>query len=300
MTVESIEFNIENTVLKGELHLPDKGCDPFPGFVMTGPMTSVKEQVTGVYAAALAKRGYAALAFDPRHYGESGGEPRQYEYYPHKIADTQAAFRALGQHPAIDASRLGLFGICLGCGYALHASLDLVDVRLICAIVGYYRDVPAMRTQDPEGFASKVQQGIDARELYQTTGEVETIPAAALSGDAAMTGPALYEYYATPRAGVANYTNAFAVMSREYFLNFDVQSVATEVRAPVAMVHGRKALPPQLAEQFYQSLTTEKSLHWIEQGENQTQFYDDPALINAAFDYLSPSLDRYLPILETT
>ena len=54
-------------------------------------MTSVKEQVTGVYAAAFAVRGIAALAIDHRHYGESGGQPRQYEYSAHKIEDLRRA-----------------------------------------------------------------------------------------------------------------------------------------------------------------------------------------------------------------
>jgi uncharacterized protein len=45
--------------------------------VLTGPLTSVKEQAAGAYAAALAERGFLALAFDQHAFGESGGEPRQ-------------------------------------------------------------------------------------------------------------------------------------------------------------------------------------------------------------------------------
>jgi hypothetical protein len=58
--------------LVGVLHQPAQ--QPVASVVTTGPLTSVKEQATGAYARALAERGFAALAFDHRTFGESGGE----------------------------------------------------------------------------------------------------------------------------------------------------------------------------------------------------------------------------------
>jgi hypothetical protein len=49
--------------LAGHLHIP-AGASPSPGLVFTGPLTGVKEQVTGRYAEALAGAGYVTLAFD--------------------------------------------------------------------------------------------------------------------------------------------------------------------------------------------------------------------------------------------
>ena len=45
--------------------------------------------------AALAERGLAALAFDHRFFGESGGEPRQFENPAAKIEDIRNAVTAL-------------------------------------------------------------------------------------------------------------------------------------------------------------------------------------------------------------
>jgi len=251
--LERVEFRIGETPLVGNLHLPE-GRGPFPGVVVGGPMTSVKEQVTGVYAAALAQRGTAALAIDHRNFGESGGAPRQYENYHLKIEDLRRAIDVLADHPMIDSGRIGVAGVCLGVGYALHAASDHPLVKAAGAVVGYYRDVPEMRAADPEGFQAKVDQGIAAREHFEQTGEVLTIPAAALSGDAAMTLQSTYDYYATPRAGVPNYTNAFAVMSREHFLTFDVRSLAPRLTVPFAMVHSEHALSPHWARAFSQDL----------------------------------------------
>ena len=220
MEIKRITFEVERDVLVGDLHLPE-GKGPFPAVITSGPMTSVKEQVTGTYASALAAGGIAALAIDHRHYGESGGMPRQYEYYPHKIADLRSAIDALSSRPEVNISRLGAVGICLGCGYLAHALKGRQDVKAFAAVAGYYRDVPAMKASDAKGFAQKVNQGREARLHYESTGEVLTIPAVAVDRDAAMTLQSTYDYYAG-RAAHSNYTNAFAVMSREHFLQFDL------------------------------------------------------------------------------
>ena len=292
MIVERLAFSVANDAVVSNLHLPS-GTGPFPAVVVGGPMTSVKEQVTGVYARAFAERGIAALSIDHRGYGESSGAPRQYEHCGRKVEDLRAAVQALAGHPKVDASRMGLAGVCLGAGYAAHASLGLPLVKALGLVVGYFRDPDAMRSSDRAGFDAKVAQGRDARLHYEATGDVVTIPAVALTGDAAMQTPYLFDYYGTPRAGVANYTNAFAVMSREHFLPFDVQAAAPEITVPVAMVHSESALSPRAAEAFYANLKVEKSLEWI-QGENQVAFYDDPTLVDTVADKIAAHFHQSL------
>ncbi len=290
--IERVTFDVAGVTVVGNLYFPDS-AGPFPGIVVGGPMTSVKEQVTGVYAAALSERGIAALALDHRHFGESGGEPRQYENCHHKIEDLKTAIDVLADHPRVDGHKIGAAGVCLGAGYVIHAALQDPRVRAMGTVVGYFRDVPAMRAADPDGFQAKVDQGISARKHYEATGEVLSVPAAALQGDAAMTLQSTYDYYATPRAGVPNYENAFAVMSREHFLTFDVQSAAPQVKAPLLMVHSENGLSPAWARKFHDNLPFEAPLHWIE-GPNQTAFYDDPELVAPAADLLADHFMTHL------
>ncbi|MEO1038674.1 MAG: alpha/beta hydrolase [Pseudomonadota bacterium] len=292
MTKRRVQFQVQNDRVIGDLFVPT-APGPHPAVIVGGPMTSVKEQVTGVYAKALSERGIAALCLDHRHYGQSGGEPRQYEYYPHKIEDLTAGILALAEAPDIDPHRLGAAGVCLGVGYAVWAGIGSPLVKSLGGVVGYYRNVPAMKASDPEGFQDKVDQGRAAREIYEKTGEVLTIPAAALEGDAAMTLQSTYEYYATPRAGVSNYTNGFAVMSREHFLQFDVQTAAPKVSTPMVMVHSENALSPTWARTFFDSLSGDKAIHWID-GPNQTAFYDQTDLVDEAADLLAEHFHRTL------
>ena len=130
MDREQLSFFVEGDRVIGDLYLPADNR-PSAAVIVGGPMTSVKEQVTGVYARALAERGIAALAIDHRHYGESGGHPRQYERSSHKIADLQAAAAALAGHRRVDAARIGAAGVCLGVGYALWAAVDNPLIRAV-------------------------------------------------------------------------------------------------------------------------------------------------------------------------
>src|SRR6186997_511559 len=96
-TPERLEFTSDGDRLVGLLYLPTStgSGGPVAAAVTTGPLTSVKEQATGAYARALAARGCAALAFDHRTFGESDGEPRQFEDPEGKARDISAAVTAL-------------------------------------------------------------------------------------------------------------------------------------------------------------------------------------------------------------
>lgn len=171
--------------------------------VVASPMTSVKEQVTGTYAKALARQGIAALARDHRHFGESGGTPRQYERWDRKVGDLRAAVEALANDPLVDPDRIGLVGVCLGSGYAAHAAVGNPKVRALGLIAGSYRDPGEMRKRDPQGFAAKIAQGVGARKAHEVDGSAETVLAASLAGDAAMTTFDTVYYY-TRRAASAS------------------------------------------------------------------------------------------------
>jgi uncharacterized protein len=98
------QFDVNGTALIGNLFAPAEGR-PRACAVLTGPLTSVKEQATGAYAAALAERGFLALAFDHRTFGESGGEPRQFENPLAKVEDIRPPRRPSWPIPALQASR---------------------------------------------------------------------------------------------------------------------------------------------------------------------------------------------------
>ncbi len=79
--INRITFTSVGEKLVGNLYLPTnyKSGDKLPTVIVSGSWTTVKEQMAGKYAQKLSERGYAALAFDSRSFGESGGKLRSVE-----------------------------------------------------------------------------------------------------------------------------------------------------------------------------------------------------------------------------
>lgn len=279
-------FNSSGDQLVGSLYLPDG--QPVAAVITTGPLTSVKEQAAGVYAAALAERGFAALAFDHRTFGESEGSPRQLEDPLGKAADIQAAVSALAKDERTAGLAAVALGVCAGGGYMARAVADDPRIKAFAGVAGVYS--PAPGEPEPEAAA----RGRAARERRLTTGEVETIPAVAPdNGDVAMPLTEAYEYYGTERGAVPNYTNGFAVESLAHTALFGAQEAAPRLRVPFLLVHSENALVPPWARQFYEAVTAPKSQLWLD-SVGQIDFYDDPRLIDPAADAAAEYFRRAL------
>jgi len=281
-----VTFESEGVTVVGTLYVP-QGEGRRPALVVDGPLTSVKEQAQGNYARALAERGYVTLAFDHRFFGESGGQPRQYESPAKKIEDIQSAVAFLGSLPEVDAARIGAVGVCAGGGYVAGAVAREPRIKAWGAVAGFFHDAEKQREwMSGGGYEKAIEQAREARRRWEATGEIETIPAVGKGdGPVAMPLAEAYEYYGTPRGAVANYVNGFAVMSREDTLPYDAQQAAPQIRIPTVVVHSEKALAPALARKFYDALSGPKAIHWLE-SQGQIDFYDDPRLIAPAVDHL--------------
>jgi dienelactone hydrolase len=80
-------------------------------------LSAVHDQRLTAYAERFADAGLAALVFDYRHFGASGGEPRQLFSIATQLADWRIASEHARSLPGIE--RLGLFGSSFGGGHAL-------------------------------------------------------------------------------------------------------------------------------------------------------------------------------------
>lgn len=286
MAIERVTFEVGGEQVVGELHLPENGA-PFGAAVLLGPLTSVKEQATRSYARALAERGWAALSFDPRTFGESGGQPRQYESPPAKVEDVRGAVQFLASRPEVDPARIVAVGICAGGGYMAGAVAAEPQIRAFGAVAGFFHDAAMQRQwMGEEQLQAQLERARAARERFEATGEVESIPAVGAPGEeVAMPLAEAFDYYGTERGAIGGYVNRFAVMSREHTLPWDAQEAAARITVPTVMVHSDKALAPALARSFYDRLAGPKQIHWVE-SEGQIDFYDDPARVEPAADHL--------------
>ena len=278
-----LTFESGGETLVGNLSVPSEG-EPAGVVIAVGPLTSVKEQAAGTYARALAERGYAGLAFDYRHFGESGGEPRQFENPAANVEDIRnAATALLGEERLRDLPVYGL-GVCFGAGPMVGAVADDSRFRAFAGVAGVYTDSARTKAAMGDGYGARIERGRIAERRWRATGEAETIPAVAPDGgDVAMPLREAYEFYGTPRGQVPNYVNGYAVQSLAYSLPFDVRSAADTLEVPVLIVHSKQALAPDLARAFYAAVRSPKRDVWL-RSEGQIDFYDDAKLIAPAAD----------------
>src|SRR5262245_25985241 len=76
MKWEDVRFAAGDAECAGRLFWPEEAHGRVPCVVMGTGISCVRDQGLDAFAERLADAGFAALAFDYRHWGESGGAPR--------------------------------------------------------------------------------------------------------------------------------------------------------------------------------------------------------------------------------
>ncbi|WP_214413404.1 alpha/beta hydrolase [Sphaerisporangium fuscum] len=265
--VDRVEFTADGITLAGHLRVPE-GPGPHPALVFTGPLTGVKEQVTGLYAARLAAEGYLTLAFDHRNFGESGGLPRRHEDPQGKLADLRAAVSYLRGLPSVDGARVGAVGVCLGAGYALRLAAFDPRVKVFVGIAGAYNNPYAMRSgMSDAGYEQALASFTEVLERQDQGGEVEYIPAVAASGEAAMPGDEPQAYYGTERSAAESWVNEITRASLRELITMDNMIGADFLSPkPGLIVHGvvDRICSPEGAEEVYKRLSQPKKIAWID------------------------------------
>ena len=176
-------FASEGETLVGNLFLP-KESKPTGVVVAVGPLTSVKEQAAGAYARAMAERGYAALAFDYRYFGESSGSPRQFQSPDANIEDIKNAATALLADGRLTKLPLFGLGVCFGAGPMVRSVAEDSRFRAFAGVAGVYTDNAKTVAAMGSAYQTKLDRGRAAEQEWRETGKAETIPAVA--PDAAM------------------------------------------------------------------------------------------------------------------
>lgn len=133
---EEVVFESGGIRCAGDLYWPDPGVDQeLPCVVMGHGGSGTKRLGLPRYAETFASRGMAVLAFDYRHFGASGGEPRQLIDVKAQRDDYRAAVRYARSHPRIDAQRIALWGTSLSGGHVLEVAADDPSIAAVVSQV---------------------------------------------------------------------------------------------------------------------------------------------------------------------
>lgn len=290
--MKKVNFISENKNIVGNLYYPDN-FDPnrnYPGIVVSGSWTTVKEQMAGLYAEKLAKEGYITLAFDFRNFGKIEGEPRFYENPALKTVDIKNAVTFLSNLPEVDSERIGTFGVCAGAMYTLMASSDDDRIKAVVTTASWLHDSEAVKLfyGGAEGVSARLQAAKHAKKVYSEEGIVEYVPSISTEDEsAAMYGP--YDYYLNPSRGAIKEWSAdkFAVMSWEDWLTTDPMPTAARLQTPTLMIHSDGSVLPHYTKKYFEDIaSTDKKLHWMETDlpspYHQFSYYDQEAEVGEA------------------
>lgn len=297
--VRKVQFDSGNDALAGDLFLPVKRDGRLPAVVIVGSWTSVKEQMSTLYAQRFASAGVAALVFDFRGFGESAGLPIGYESPTRKIADIRAAIRFLRTVGDVDPQRIFGTGICAGAGYMAHAvAAEGRNVSGLLLVAPWLHDESIVRGlygaqtgyEGADGYQARLAAGQAAKKKFDQDGTVDFVLAAsATDARAAMYGPVDY-YLNASRGAVPLWRNTFATMSWSEWLTFDGIAAADRIQVPTLVVHSEAAAIPQGVHRFEGRLKGKKTVEWL-QG-SQFDFYDQPALQEQVMSFAVPFVSR--------
>lgn len=148
-------------------YAPPADAVPAPCVVLGHGFAGVKEARLDAFAERFAAAGFACLVFDYRHFGGSGGSPRQLIDVRRQQEDWAAAIAWAKQAAGVDASRIALWGTSFGGGHVLEICARRND---IAAGVLHMALVDPMATTGGEGLWHTVRLTAAAfRDIAQRT-----------------------------------------------------------------------------------------------------------------------------------
>jgi uncharacterized protein len=116
MEREEVRFASGGEQCAAWLFRPVAADGPVPCVVMGSGLSCVRDQGLDAFGKRFAAAGIAAVAFDYRCFGDSGGEPRSLVSGSRQRADFRAALSAARELEGVDPDRLALWGYSLGGG----------------------------------------------------------------------------------------------------------------------------------------------------------------------------------------
>jgi uncharacterized protein len=295
--LQEVVIEADGLALAGDLRLPQSTAGQ-PALVLTGPLTGVKEQVVGRYAAELAAAGFVTLAFDHRGFGASEGAPRQDESVGGKLADLRDAVTFLATRPEVAPARIGCVGVCLGGGYAVRAAAADPRIAAVATVAGCFNDPRAFREgMGPDGYRGTLRRFAEQLTEDARRGAPAELAAVAPDGaEAAMPGREPWDYYGTQRSAAPTWENRLTVRSIRELLTFDAAAAAELLPpTPLLVVHGRRDeyCRPDDAARFA-ARHGGAELVWLD-AEEHIDLYDVDRHVGAAVAHLAAWFRRVLP-----
>lgn len=261
------------------------GTEQYRAIVVGPPYGGVKEQTAGLYAQAMAERGFVALAYDPSFNGNSGGETRHLSSPDLFVEDFSAAVDYLGTRPFVNREQIGAIGICGSGGFAISAAQ--VDKRIkAVATVSMYDISRAQRKgfQDSMTDAERdsLLEEIAEQRYREFLGDEPQLTGRGAALDFEEADPIsreFGEYYSRPRGYHPNSITQFTLTSSMSMINFSLlDNIQWVSPRSILFIMGENAHSRYFSEDAYAAAAQPKELYVVP-GAGHVDLYDRSDLI---------------------
>lgn len=304
VNIHPVKYKLNGLDIVANVYTP-ANYDPsqkYPAIVVAHPNGGVKEQVAGLYAQHLAEQGYITIAADAAYQGGSGGEPRSVDKPQFRIEDIHGAADFITRFPGVDASRLGLFGVCGGGGYSLAAAKVDKRFRSIATLSMFnsgrvrrngYGDSQLNTIQErlQQASVARAQEVAGGEILYSGDANLTDAQIAALPFDLYRQG---YEYYWKTHAHPGS-TFKYTTSSLLDLMRWDATDQIDLINTPLLMMAGGKADSLYMTENAFAKATGTKDKElFVIDGATHIETYWVPKYVEAAMGKLTPFFARTL------
>ena len=131
-TRKEVSFEVKGALLSAWLYLPSNLSVPVPCIVMSHGFGGTKDMGLDGYAIRYQEAGFAVLIFDYRHWGQSGGEPRQLIWIPYQLEDWSAAVTFARGLKEVDPAKIALWGTSMSGGHVIVTAAK--DNQIACVV----------------------------------------------------------------------------------------------------------------------------------------------------------------------
>src|SRR4051812_43881941 len=148
-----VAFPSSDDECRAWLFMPDAERPPL--VILGHGLGATREYGLAPYAQRFADAGIAALIFTYRHFGDSGGQPRQLLDIERQLGDWAAALAYARRLDGIDHDRIALWGTSFGGGHVIEAAAR--DLRGVAAVVSqcpFTDGFAATRAASPRSLAT--------------------------------------------------------------------------------------------------------------------------------------------------
>jgi uncharacterized protein len=149
-----VAFSSAGDECRGWLFTPDAERPPL--VILGHGLGATREFGLEPYARRFADAGIAALVFTYRHFGDSGGQPRQLLDIERQLADWAAALSYARSLDGIDRERIALWGTSFGGGHVIEAAARDGAVAAVVSQCPFTDGLAGLRAASPRSLVRAV------------------------------------------------------------------------------------------------------------------------------------------------